>query len=103
MKAFSTSPPARAFLLAPQLRALVQTLQERRARTAADRELARRLHAVVEQGALAAHGLSFFVHDGGIAVYGTVRDEPSREAVLAVLAEQPGTRRIVDHLQLADS
>ena len=45
-------------------------------------------------------GLSFYVHDGAISVYGTVGDAPAREAVIAVASGLPGVRRIVDHLQV---
>lgn len=97
------APPQQAPALTPRLRALVRSLQERRARTAADRELARRLHAAVGAAKLEASGLSFYVHDGAIAVYGQVRAEPVREAVLALAAEQPGARLVVDHLRLAEA
>jgi hypothetical protein len=81
----------------------VQSLQERRARTAADRELARRLHAAVGASKLETGGLSFYVHDGAIAVYGQVRTDAVREAVLSLAAEQPGARLVVDHLRLAEA
>lgn len=80
---------------------MLQTLQERRNRTAVDRELARRLHHAVEQAKLNVRGLAFYIQDGSIAVYGSVRTETLREAVLSLVADQPGTRRITDHLQLA--
>jgi hypothetical protein len=87
--------------LTPRLRALVQTLQEQRTHTAADRELARRIQFAVENARLAeGGGLSFYVHDGSVAVYGAIRTEALRERVLGLVAEQPGVRRIQDHLQL---
>jgi len=98
-----TQQKQRALALTPRLRALVQTLQDRRARTVADRELARRLHAVVGGSGLAVNGLSLFVHDGAISIYGPVRDEATRESVLTLAAEQPGARRVVDHLRIAEA
>ena len=92
------NPPRAAFALAPPLRALVKSLQERRARTAADRELARRVRDAMDRAIADAGGLSFYVHEGTITVYGAVRDERMREAVLNVAAGQPGAQRIIDHL-----
>lgn len=94
----SSAPPAHG--LAAPVRSLVQAFQERKGKTAADRELARRLHAAFAASPLDALGLSVYVHDGAIAIYGSVRDEAAREAVLALAAAQPGARRVADHLQL---
>ena len=89
--------------LPPALRAVVDRFQERRARTATDRSLARRLHAALLQDRTGASGLALYVHNGAVSVYGTVSDEAAREGVLSVLAAQPGVRRIVDHLHTADA
>ena len=80
---------------------MLQSLQERRTRTAVDRELARRLQFAFRnaQGE-AIGGLSFYVHEGSVAVYGAIRTEALREKVLGLVAEQPGVQRIQDHLQL---
>ncbi len=94
---FGSSRPSLA--LAPPLRALVQALQERRARTLADRELARRVQDAVDRAAGAsAGGLSFYVHEGTVSVYGSVPDDAARSAVLGIAADQPGARRVIDHL-----
>jgi hypothetical protein len=90
-------PPRGAFSLSPPLRALVAVLQERRSRTLADRELARRVRDVVER-ATGAIGLSFYVHDGTVTVYGTTPDRATREGILRLAASQPGAKRIIDHL-----
>lgn len=79
---------------------MLEALQERRSRTSADRELARRLQFAVDNARLEVDGLSFYVHDGSVAVYGAVRTEALREQTLGLVAEQPGVRRIQDHLQL---
>jgi hypothetical protein len=69
----------------------------------ADRELARRVQNAIDQAArTAGGGLSFYVHEGTVAVYGSVSDEASRQAVLGIAADQPGARRIIDHLVDAD-
>lgn len=97
MNPAATTPTA---AVADRLRTFLQSVQDRRDRTTADRELARRLQASVEAAGLEVYGLSFYVHDGSIAVYGLVRTEAMRERILSLLAEQPGARRIHDHLHL---
>ena len=89
------------FGLPAPVRALLGAVQHRRTLTAGDRSLARRVHAAIGKGP--AGGLSLYVHSGAVSVYGTVSDDAAREGVLAVLAAQPGVRRIVDHLALADA
>ena len=86
--------------LPPAIRALVERRQAARARTTADRSLARRLRDGVRRSGATAAGLAFYVHDGAVSVYGTVPDAPAREAVIAVASGLPGVRRIVDHLQV---
>lgn len=93
----STSP---AVPVPPQLRAFIRVLQERRARSSGDRALARRLHDAFAAARLEVDGVSLYVHDGAVTLYGMVRTEAHREAVLGVVAQQPGLRRIADHLQL---
>lgn len=88
--------------LPPSLRALLDAVQARRTRTSADRSLARRLHAAVRSENLLPSGVSVYVHDGAVSLYGTVTDPAAREALVALAARQPGVRRIVDHLRLAD-
>jgi len=95
-------PPRSAFALAPPIRALVKSLQERRARTAADRELARRVRDAISRATSGAAGLSFYVHEGTVTVYGAVRDGAMREAILRVAAAQPGALRIIDQVADAD-
>ena len=87
--------------LPPALRSLVERHQTQRAQTTADRSLARRLRDAVRQAGLPPAGLSFYVHDGAISVYGTVSDAAARESVVAVAAGLPGVRRIVDHLKIS--
>ena len=89
--------------LPPALRVLVDRHQALRARTTADRSLARRLRDGVRPLGAAAAGLSFYVHDGAVSVYGTVGDASAREVVIALASGLPGARRIVDHLQIGDA
>ena len=89
------------FGLPPAVRAVVEQVLQRRARTATDRSLARRLHAALD-GAR-ADGLALYVHNGAVSVYGTVAGEAARDALLTVVAGQPGVRRIVDHLATGDA
>lgn len=91
------NPSRPGFSLSPPLRALVAALQERRSRTLADRELARRVRDAIER-ATGSGGLSFYVHDGTVTVYGSTPDRTTREGVLRLAAAQPGAKRIIDHL-----
>lgn len=89
--------------LPPAVRALVERHQSHRARTTADQSLARRLRAGIQSEGLAVSGLAFYVHDGAISLYGIVPDAQSREDIVAIASSQPGVRRIVDHLRLAEA
>jgi osmotically-inducible protein OsmY len=89
------------FGLPAPVRALLGAVQHRRTLTAGDRSLARRVHSAL--GNSPTRGLSLYVNNGAVSVYGSVADDAAREGVLAVLAAQPGVRRIVDHLTLADA
>ncbi len=68
-------------------------------RTTTDRELTRRIRSAVECSAFAVRGLSVYVHDGSVDVYGTIESDAKREDVLSLVAEQPGAKRITDHLE----
>lgn len=93
---FLSAPTA----LPPRLQGLLQSLQERKARTHADRDLARRIQFAVDNAGLEeVGGLSVYVHDASVAVYGQIATEALRERVLGVVAEQPGVQRLQDHLQ----
>lgn len=89
--------------LPPALRELVDRHQTHRARTTADRSLARRLRDSIRQSGITVKGLAFYVHDSAISIYGGVRDPAAREAVVTLAASQPGVRRIVDHLHIGDA
>ena len=89
--------------LPPALRAAVEARQQRRAKTTADRSLARRLRDGVLEAGVEVGGLAFYVHDGAVSMYGTVRDAAAREVLLAVVTTQPGVRRVVDHLRFAEA
>ena len=89
--------------LPASLRALVAGVQARRTRTTTDRSLGRRLHAALAACGLPPCGLSVYVHDGAVSLYGGVPDEATREAYVALAAAQPGVRRIVDHLRVANA
>ena len=92
-----------ALALPPALRAAVEAHQERRAKTTADRSLARRLQVGVAEAGLEVGGLALYVHDGAVSIYGTVPDAAAREALLTVVTAQPGVRRVVDHLRFAEA
>ena len=89
--------------LPPALRALVDRHQAARAKTTADQSLARRLHDGMKASGLTVLGLTVYVHDGAVSLYGTVATVQAREDVLALVTRVPGVRRIVDHLRLAEA
>ncbi len=99
----SVSSQVLGYGLPPALRVLVDRHQANRAKTTADRSLARRLHAGLQELGTPVVGLAFYVHEGAISIYGTVPDVASREALIGLASGLPGVRRIVDHLQLADA
>lgn len=92
-----------ALPLPPALRAAVEAHNDRRAKTSADRSLARRLQDGIAGAGLDAGGLALYVHDGAVSVYGTVADAAAREALLTAVTAQPGVRRVVDHLRFAEA
>ncbi|WP_179271073.1 BON domain-containing protein [Rubricoccus marinus] len=99
----AASAPVSAYGLPGPLRALIEGFQERRARTTADKSLALRLKDAMTREQVTARGLSFYIEHGAVAVYGNVADGAEREAILGLIARQPGVTRIVDHLRLADA
>lgn len=96
----SASAQVLGYGLPPALRALVERHQSQRAKTTADRSLARRLRDGIRSAELPVSGLSFYVHDGALSLYGTVPDAAAREALLSLCTRLPGIRRIVDHLRV---
>ena len=86
--------------LPPALRSVVESFQQRRTKTTADRSLARRLHDAVRTAKLGVRGLAFYVHDGAVSIYGSLSDEATREALLCIVTRQPGVRRVVDHVRV---
>jgi len=96
----SASAQVLGYGLPPSLRALVDRHQSARAKTTADRSLARRLRDGIRASEVPVKGLSLYVHDGALSLYGTVPDARTREALLALCTHVPGVRRIVDHLRV---
>ena len=70
-------------------------------RTTVDRALALRIRAAVESSPMKVQGLSVYVHDGSVDVYGTIENDAKRENVLSLVTEQPGAKRITDHMVLS--
>ena len=99
----SVSSQVLGYGLPPALRVLVDRHQANRAKTTADRSLARRLKDGIAALEAPVAGLAFYVHDGAISIYGTVPTPAAREALIGLASGLPGVRRIVDHLQLADA
>lgn len=86
--------------LPPALRSLIERTRRLRERTSSDARLARALQRDVERADLEVSGLSFYVHDGVISIYGGVADAKTREAVLDVVVDQDGVQRVIDHLRI---
>lgn len=83
--------------------ALLASIRERRARTAADRHLTERLREAFEVGNDSSiQGLSFYVCDGAVSVYGSVQSSAERDVVVGTLARIPDVRRITEYLTLKD-
>ena len=99
----SASAQVLGFGLPPALRSLLDRHQAARAKTTADQSLARRLHDGVGASGLDVRGLTVYVHDGAVSLYGTLASSATREGVLTVVTRTPGVRRVVDHLRLADA
>ncbi len=99
----SVSAQVLGYGLPPAIRALVDRHQAARAQTTADQSLARRLHDGVKTSGVAVHGLTVYVHDGAVSLYGTVASGAVREDLLALVTRVPGVRRIVDHLRMASA
>ena len=99
----SVSAQVLGYGLPPEIRALVDRHQAARAKTTSDLSLARRLRDSVRASDLTVKGLTVYVHDGAVSLYGTVPGGADRERVLTIVSTIPGVRRIVDHLRLADA
>lgn len=81
-----------------QLKTFLGSVQDKQVRTSSDRELAKRISGAVQHADLELGGLSVYVHDGSVAVYGKVTSDVKREALLSLIAEQPGAKSVVDHM-----
>lgn len=49
------------------------------------------------------HGIHFYVQNGVVTLYGTVRHELDRELLMSLVREMLGVKGVVTHLQLVDS
>lgn len=101
--AVPATPQILGFGLPPAVRALLDQAQERRSRTSSDRSLARRLQVATHGAGLAGSGVTVYVHDGAVSLYGTLPDRATRDAWVTTVAGTPGVRRIVDSLRLAEA
>ncbi|MEM0961315.1 MAG: BON domain-containing protein [Bacteroidota bacterium] len=99
----SISPQVLGYGLPPVIRSIVDRYQSQRARTTADQSVARRLRDSFRANGIQLSGLTFYVHDGAVSIYGSLTDGQAREDVISVASAQPGVRRIVDHLRLTET
>lgn len=72
-------------------------------KTRRDQVVARRLQNTFERDLELAsvQGLNFFVQDGVVTLYGTIRHELDRELISNVVRSVPGVREVVEHVSLA--
>jgi osmotically-inducible protein OsmY len=70
--------------------------------TLKDRALARRFRDTFEQDLEMAgvQGLHFYVKEGVVTIYGTVRHELDRELLLSFIRQRPGVEGVVPHLSI---
>lgn len=90
------------------LQALTRRIRERgnalTQRTGHDRALARRLYTTFERDLEVAdvHGLHFYVSNGTVTLYGTIRSELDRDLLISVVRQVPGVKGVVTRLQFVD-
>jgi osmotically-inducible protein OsmY len=72
-------------------------------KTRRDQVVARRLQNTFERDLELAsvQGLNFFVQDGVVTLYGTIRHELDRELISSVVRSVPGVREVVEHVSVA--
>lgn len=72
-------------------------------KTRRDQVVARRLQDTFERDLEVAsiNGLNFFVQDGVVTLYGTIRHDLDRTLIVNVVRGVPGVREVVEHIQLA--
>lgn len=73
--------------------------------TTSDLNLARRLYSTFERDLELAEiqGIHFYVQNGVVTLYGTVRHELDRDLLMSLVREMSGVKGVVTHLQLVDS
>lgn len=73
--------------------------------TTSDYNLSRRLFGMFERDLELAEiqGIHFYVQNGIVTLYGTVRHELDRELLMSLVREMSGVKGVVTHLQLVDS
>lgn len=87
------------------LRRRVGASRQRDARqTAKDQTLSKRLYNTFERDLELAeiHGIHFYVQNGVVTLYGTVRHELDREMLVSLVREIAGVQGVVAHLQLVE-
>lgn len=83
--------------------ALLLRIRERRTRTSSDLRLTKEIETQFETDQNnAAQGLSFYVCDGSVSVYGVVNSSTERDLVIQALSGIQGIRRITEHITLRD-
>ena len=73
-------------------------------KTLADRALAHRLFRTFEYDLELAdlRGIHFYVQDGSVTLYGTVRHELDRDLLVSLVRQIDGVKGVTEHLQIVD-
>lgn len=84
---------------------LRRSRSEEARQTGRDLSLARRLYATFDRDLKLAEiqGIHFYVQNGVVTLYGTVRTELDRDLLVSLVREIPGVKGVVAHLQLVDT
>lgn len=96
-------------MIAQGIKSLRRRLSGARSRdarqTARDLSLTRRLFSTFERDLELAdiHGIHFYVQNGVVTLYGTVRHDLDREMLISLVRELAGVKGVVAHLQLVES
>jgi osmotically-inducible protein OsmY len=100
-KVFSVSPRGSVKSLITQLRRVTTGIDYR---TRRDQVVAQRLQNAFERDLELARvqGLNFFVQNGVVTLYGTIRHELDRELIISVIRGVAGVREVVEHIQLVE-
>lgn len=94
-------PPMRSTTITSRLRRLLPSAAGSDQQTQRDRRLAARLYATFERDLELAdvQGIHFYVQNGVVTLYGTIRHALDRDLLTSLVRQVPGVQGVVSHLQ----